>query len=421
MMSSAFIDTVAWGELEHAYGAASDIPPLLKQIATLKGRKLHEPIGELYSRVLHQGTIYSASPPVAQVVIEMLGSADLEQKTFFYDLLDGFCEASRRAYADGRAIPGHAGGDPEDGRAIESAILAGAAVFVPDLTHAEADIRRCVANLLTAFPTVTPESASLVRERWFVETDATVRSAMVTGLARARGSFADWMEFLEKALDKERDANGRYLLRLAQVDELKASADSAAVDDLIRSFVEANAGDYFLNDDGRFFEVLQGLGEERHVAGLLEAFRLATNRELLRVLAERLLRVVFEDQRTDWGQTASSLLREDGAPPPQPDMSRQTVKLILKLILWKIFPFMRRRQIRKMTQNKPKGIRKVDYWGLKGTAPEIPARLTETQRKVLMTLGEKVELWKFRTNLWELFGLPGEAEGIRRFAMERSA
>ena len=420
-MNGAFIDTVDWNELQHAYGAASDIPPLLRQVATLKGRKLHEPIGELYSRVLHQGTIYSASPPVARVVIEMVGTADLEHKTFIYDLLDGFCEASRRAFIDGRAIPCHAGGDPVDGRAIEREILAGAGAFVPDLTHAEADIRRYAANLLTAFRSMTLESASLVRDRWFVETDATVRSAMVIGLTRVRGLFADWMEFLEKALDKERDANSRYLLRLAQVDELKASADSAAVDDLIRSFVEANAGDYFRNDDGRFFEVLQGLGVDRNVAGLLEAFRLTTNRELLRVLAERLLRVVFEDQRTDWGQTASSLLQEDGSVPPQPDMSRQAVKIVAKLILWKIFPFIRRWQIRRMTQSKPKGIWKVDYWGLKGTAPEIPAHLTETQQRVLIALAEKAELWKFRTNLWELFGLPGEAEGIRRFATERSA
>ena len=52
---SSFAETVPWDQLQHAYGAASDIPPLLKQIAVAKGRKLASPIDELYSRVLHQG------------------------------------------------------------------------------------------------------------------------------------------------------------------------------------------------------------------------------------------------------------------------------------------------------------------------------------------------------------------------------
>jgi len=89
-MTTAFIDTVAWDNLEHAYGAASDLPPLLKSVSTAKGRRMREPLGELYSRVLHQGTIYSASPPVAHAVIGMLGSAAPPEKANFYELLDGF-------------------------------------------------------------------------------------------------------------------------------------------------------------------------------------------------------------------------------------------------------------------------------------------------------------------------------------------
>jgi hypothetical protein len=90
-----------------------------------------------------------------------------------------------------------------------------------------------------------------------------------------------------------------------------------------------------------------------------------------------------------------------------------------KLLLWRVFPFLRRRTVRRLAQSKPKGIRKVDYWGLKGSAPELPAQLSEVQRQVLKAFAGKAELWMFRTNLWDLFGLPGTAAGLRNLLAER--
>jgi hypothetical protein len=80
----------------------------------------------------------------------------------------------------------------------------------------------------------------------------------------------------------------------------------------------------------------------------------------------------------------------------------------------KLFPFILRRKLRK----KPKGMLKVDYWGLEGAAPSIPAKLSETQRAVLTAFAAKAELWQFRTNLWELFGLPDSADGLHQFVAD---
>jgi hypothetical protein len=80
------------------------------------------------------------------------------------------------------------------------------------------------------------------------------------------------------------------------------------------------------------------------------------------------------------------------------------------------FSFARRWRIPRMLRSKPKGMRRVDYWGLNGQAPELPAQLTEAQRKVLLPFAEKTGLWQFRTNPWELFGLPSNAEALRHFA-----
>jgi hypothetical protein len=95
------------------------------------------------------------------------------------------------------------------------------------------------------------------------------------------------------------------------------------------------------------------------------------------------------------------------------------LKRIVTQIRWKIFPFIRRYQIRNLGRSKPKGIRKIDYWGLQGEAPAIGPKLTEPQRRVLNTLAAKPQLWEFRTNLWELFALPDSANGINAFVEVR--
>lgn len=56
------LDSPYWSELSHAYGGASDIPPLLKQLDALpeaKGER--EPWFTLWSALAHQGDVYSAS------------------------------------------------------------------------------------------------------------------------------------------------------------------------------------------------------------------------------------------------------------------------------------------------------------------------------------------------------------------------
>src|SRR5262245_54778561 len=49
---------VDWGQLRHAYGAASDVPALLARLAPEPEADVWE---ELWSRLCHQSTVYSAS------------------------------------------------------------------------------------------------------------------------------------------------------------------------------------------------------------------------------------------------------------------------------------------------------------------------------------------------------------------------
>jgi hypothetical protein len=415
-----FVDTVRWEDLQHAYGSASDVPQLLEKVTASRGQKLYQALDELCSRVLHQGTIYSASPPVVRVVIEMLPDAAPKEQVMFYGLLSGFAASARMAIDDGPAPPSCAGGTPEDGVAIRQHLLAARSLFASVLVGSNDQIRTDAAAILSFVADQDAATAKLLRDRYLVEDESLVRHTLLTGLTRARNSFDDWPVFLIAALEREREASNRVLLRCAQIHELPSATDSACVDDMVSSFVEAHDPlEYQLGDEEPFFEALHLLGRDRELAALLKAFDQAKNHDALRVLATRILRLVFDDQRTGWGNTSRSRMNEDGSRPPQASISSMALRTVGTLILFKLFPFVMRWRMRRSMRRKPKGIRKIDYWGLQSPAPEIPQKLNEAQRIVLTAFVAKAELWQFRTNLWELFGLPDDAAGLGRFVAGR--
>src|SRR5258708_35879555 len=70
------LDDPRWAELKHAYGSASDIPALLRQLECLPssdGRD--EPWFSLWSALAHQGDVYSASFAAVPHVVKALASA----------------------------------------------------------------------------------------------------------------------------------------------------------------------------------------------------------------------------------------------------------------------------------------------------------------------------------------------------------
>jgi hypothetical protein len=67
------LDDPRWAELRHAYGPASDIPGLLRQLKTTSSSSDNEePWFTLWSSLAHQGDVYTASFAAVPHVIEVL-------------------------------------------------------------------------------------------------------------------------------------------------------------------------------------------------------------------------------------------------------------------------------------------------------------------------------------------------------------
>jgi hypothetical protein len=70
------LDSHRWAELKHAYGAAGDIPALLRQLGELPSSgNGAEPWFTLWSALAHQGDVYSASFAAVPHVVHALASA----------------------------------------------------------------------------------------------------------------------------------------------------------------------------------------------------------------------------------------------------------------------------------------------------------------------------------------------------------
>ena len=70
------LDSPEWASLEHAYGSASDIPDLLRQLATLPSSEGNaEPWFSIWSALAHQGDVYAASFAAVPHVVRFLATA----------------------------------------------------------------------------------------------------------------------------------------------------------------------------------------------------------------------------------------------------------------------------------------------------------------------------------------------------------
>lgn len=79
------LDSAEWSKLSHAYGAASDIPELLRQLESLpssEGRD--QPWFSLWSSLAHQGDVYSASFAAVPHVVAYLSAAPTKAGYSFF-------------------------------------------------------------------------------------------------------------------------------------------------------------------------------------------------------------------------------------------------------------------------------------------------------------------------------------------------
>jgi hypothetical protein len=82
------LDSARWNELQHAYGSASDVPLLLRSIASdpASSSSTEGPWFDLWSALCHQGDVYSASFAAVPHIVNTLANATDRACADFFSL-----------------------------------------------------------------------------------------------------------------------------------------------------------------------------------------------------------------------------------------------------------------------------------------------------------------------------------------------
>ncbi|GAA2382883.1 hypothetical protein [Dactylosporangium salmoneum] len=165
------LDEINWAVLNHAYGNADDVPRLLRAAAGPDEHEAGAAVGELYSSLFHQGSVYPATAAAVPFLIRLAVAAPWHRAGLV--LLVG-----------GLADPYQAHG-PTAG-SVRGAVVAGGAALVPLLADADPGVRAAAAYAVAQ----TDGPAEVLLDRWRVEDDERARAslALAIGLRDPAGS-----------------------------------------------------------------------------------------------------------------------------------------------------------------------------------------------------------------------------------------
>jgi hypothetical protein len=208
------LDRIDWSSVEHAYGPAGDVPGLIRDLASDDAATRKQALRTLWSNVIHQGTVYSATSHAVPFLIELLESLTVQDKpellvyvgalacgSSYHDVHGPLFEASG-FYQDEMEQPEWQARIQEELRWVESARLAvvvGTPVYLKLLDDPIPEVRFSAAYTLAVGRDRASEIIPRLEERLKVEADDRVKASILLSLTCVGGGDAGPM--VERYLD----------------------------------------------------------------------------------------------------------------------------------------------------------------------------------------------------------------------------
>jgi hypothetical protein len=196
------LDTVDWAPLKCAHGPASDLPGLLRALASGDEGVRMEAVVELLDRVWHQGDVHPAAAAVVPFLYELLTHPDVPDRGAIVELLAAVADGTgglrrvvrndgeemwRRILAgQGRSLEEELVAEDEAMRAIHDAVSAGLQHLLPYLSDVEH--KWPVASALGNYPEHASWLVPAIDAALASETDEPVRRVLSEGKARLTSS-----------------------------------------------------------------------------------------------------------------------------------------------------------------------------------------------------------------------------------------
>jgi hypothetical protein len=184
------LNKIEWSKLTHAYVEASDVPNLLRQLASGAVEERESARHVLHGNIWHQGTDYEATACAIPFLIELLAAPTVTGKAellIFLSLCangNSYCEVHAPLYKDEVTTEEwrtQLAKELDWVKRTRSAVVAGRALYESLLSHVEANVREAAGFLLATLDQPSAETAVALWEQLTHESDERCRASLLIG------------------------------------------------------------------------------------------------------------------------------------------------------------------------------------------------------------------------------------------------
>jgi hypothetical protein len=179
------LDQIDWAKLKHAHGEASDIPDYLRDLLSDDADIRQEALEELWSSLIHQGTVYEATRYAVPFLLELIQDSEFPMRNWLLLTLASMAEGYSTEY-----------------NLREGAYLAtetGIPVYLTCLEDDAPDVRISAAYVLGKCARKAEEILPHLHTRLAVETEAVVQANLLETIPKlspptdALSVLEDWL------------------------------------------------------------------------------------------------------------------------------------------------------------------------------------------------------------------------------------
>lgn len=354
---------IDWANYRHAYGSASDIPDLIESLTSDNEEVCQNAAIRLDHSTHHNEPLsFPCVELVLPFLVELLESSSAQHKQYILQIVSSFARGCSEKYV---YYP-----EEEWHRVKEFQGMIGndISLYLEFLKDENWKVKQEAAKILKIFPDMISELAPAIRTAIELEKDLETKTSLIESLGELLENRPDYSHFLESLINSHENR----LIRTRAAMALTYVARENTQQDAIELLIQWNLTPP-LELGRRAIEPLGMVGPEKGIPAILEVIAHSSQTKTIfySVLLEILFNLIFAEPKKEW----------DGAYGG-PNM--------LETYAYRLDP--------------PIAVRKLSY-----------EELTLQQRKALRAIVASDSIWSFKTNIFELCGLPGTREELRNF------
>jgi HEAT repeat protein len=189
------LDQISWDQLSHAYGKATDVPGLLRALASDQKDVWENALYQFYGNIWHQGTVYQATAYVVPFLIELLNAPSVACKAGILALLQALASGSSYLnvhqgldwYHNERQAQGFQAEMRREldwVRAAHVAVIEGTPVYLGLLSHSDVSVRKMAPYVLGTCAERVEEIEPALLRRKVTESAPEVKASLLLALAQ---------------------------------------------------------------------------------------------------------------------------------------------------------------------------------------------------------------------------------------------